>query len=155
IDYFPQPERRGEVTAQVIASGPDQEYWSIREIYFAAILRARKRLWITSPYYVPDQAIRDGLTLAALSGVDVRLLIPQFPDHWISYFAGRYYTPELLNAGVKVHQYVKGFVHAKVVLVDGQWASVGTANLDNRSLLLNFEVNCLFHTPAVVGRLES
>jgi len=87
-------------------------------------------------------------------GADVRLLIPQDPDHWMPYFAGRYYLPDLLAAGVKVYQYANGFIHAKIVLSDGQWASVGTANLDNRSLLLNFEVNCLFHTPRVVGELE-
>lgn len=153
--YFPLPRRLGDVTTQVIASGPDQEHWSIREVYFASMLRARKRLWITTPYYVPDQAIRGAIALAALSGVDVRLLIPKFPDHWITYFAGRYYLPELLAAGVKIYQYSRGFVHAKVLLVDGRWASVGTANIDNRSLLLNFEVSCLFHSPAAVEALES
>jgi cardiolipin synthase len=86
--------------------------------------------------------------------VDVRLLIPQYPDHWTPYFAGRYYLPDLLEAGVKVYQYVRGFIHAKLLMVDGRWASVGTVNLDNRSLLLNFELACLFHTPKVVAQLE-
>ena len=153
-NYYPPVEHAGDVTAQVIASGPDMEFRPIREIYFAAMLKARKRLWVTSPYYVPDEGIRDALSLAALSGVDVRLLLPKHPDHWMPYFAGRYYLPVLMAAGVKVYRYTKGFMHAKIVLADGQWASVGTANLDNRSLLLNFEVNCLFHTPRVVGELE-
>lgn len=153
-EYFPSVGRVGEVHAQVISSGPDTEIKPIREIYFAAMLRARRRLWVTTPYYVPDQGIRDALCLSALSGVDVRLLLPKTPDHWMPYFAGRYYLPDLLAAGVKIYRYTKGFIHAKVVLTDGQWASVGTANLDNRSLLLNFEVNCLFHSPNVVGELE-
>jgi cardiolipin synthase len=153
--YFPPTRHAGDAVVQVIASGPDQEHWSIREVFFASMLRARKRLWVTTPYYVPDQAIRNAMGLAALSGVDVRLLIPKFPDHWITYFAGRYYLPELLAAGVKVYQYSRGFVHAKVLLVDGRWASVGTANIDNRSLLLNFEVSCLFHSAKEIARLEA
>ncbi len=153
-EYYPPVESNGDVNVQVIASGPDMEVHAIREVYFAALSKARKRLWVTSPYYMPDPGIRDALCLAALSGVDVRLLLPKNPDHWLTYFAGRYYLPDLLAAGVKVYQYTKGFIHAKVVVADGMWASVGTANLDNRSLLLNFEVSCLFHTPRVVGELE-
>jgi len=153
--YFPPQPHVGDAVAQVIASGPDQEHWSIREVFFASMLRARKRLWVTTPYYVPDQAVRNAMALAALSGVDVRLIIPKFPDHWITFFAGRYYLPELLAAGVKVYQYSRGFVHAKVLLVDGRWGSVGTANIDNRSLLLNFEVSCLFHSTREIARLET
>jgi cardiolipin synthase A/B len=153
-EYYSPLENVGDVNAQVISSGPDMEFRAIREMYFAAMLKARKRLWITSPYYVPDQGIRDVLCLAALSGVDVRLLLPKTPDHLMPYFAGRYYLPDLLTCGVKVYRFTRGFIHSKVVLADGQWASVGTANLDNRSLLLNFEVNCLFHTPRVVSELE-
>jgi cardiolipin synthase len=70
------------------------------------------------------------------------------------YFAGRYYYPDLLAAGVKIYAYNKGFMHAKVIMVDNEWATVGTANLDNRSLLLNFEVNCLFDSPKIVNQLE-
>ncbi len=152
--YYPPVESSGDVNVQVIASGPDMEMHAIREVYFAVISKARKRLWVTSPYYMPDPGIRDALCLAALSGVDVRLLLPKNPDHWLTYFAGRYYLPDLLAAGVKVYLYTKGFIHAKVVVADGMWASVGTVNLDNRSLLLNFEISCLFHTPRVVGELE-
>jgi cardiolipin synthase len=153
-EYFPDCPPRGDVAAQAISSGPDDDTKGIREIYFAAMLRARKRLWITTPYYVPDAGIRDAIRLAALSGADVRLLVPQSPDHWIPHFAGRYYLPELLESGVKVYMYANGFIHAKVILVDGKWASVGSANLDNRSLALNFELNVLFHTPWVVAELE-
>jgi cardiolipin synthase len=140
---------------QVIQSGPDQELKGIRELYFAAIQRARKRLWIASPYYVPDAGLRDALCLAGYLGVDVRLLCQFDPDKWIPYFAARYYWSDILEAGVKVYQYTRGMMHSKVVLVDGRWASVGSANLDNRSMHLNFEVNCLIDTPDAVAELEN
>jgi cardiolipin synthase len=152
--YFPTPQADGPVLAQVIESGPDREFKGIREVYFAAALRARKRLWIASPYFVPDAGLLDALCLAGYMGVDVRLLGLFHPDKWIPYFAARYYWEDVLNAGVKVYQYTKGMMHAKVVMVDGEWASVGTANLDNRSLYLNFEVNCLLYSADAVARLE-
>jgi cardiolipin synthase len=139
---------------QVVQSGPDAEYKSIRETYFAGILRARKRVWIASPYCVPDAGLRDALVLAGRSGLDVRFLGLFRPDKWVPFLAARFYWAELLEAGVKVYQYARGMMHSKFVLVDGEWASVGTANLDNRSLYLNFEVNCLVYDPAAVAELE-
>ncbi len=152
--YYPALDAVGDVNVQVIHSGPDMEFRPIRDIYMAAILKARKRVWITTPYYVPDQGVRDALCLAALADVDVRLLLPKTPDHLMSHFAGRYFLPDLLAAGVRVYRYTNGFIHAKSVVIDGMWASVGSVNLDNRSLLLNFEVSCLFNTPRVVADLE-
>jgi cardiolipin synthase len=84
----------------------------------------------------------------------VKLLLPLNSDHFHVHYASRYYLPELLDAGVQVYFYKKGFVHSKVWIADGEWASVGTANLDNRSLYLNFEVNCLIYTPRVIQELE-
>ncbi|HZU34500.1 MAG TPA: cardiolipin synthase, partial [Gemmataceae bacterium] len=138
--YFPPPTETGPYAVQVIHSGPDQEHNSIREIYFAAIQRAQRRLWIASPYFVPDAGLLDALCMAGYLGLDVRLLCQYHPDKWIPFFAGRYYFAEVLEPGVKVYQYTKGMMHSKIVLVDDDWASVGTANLDNRSLHLNFEV---------------
>jgi cardiolipin synthase len=143
-----------ECIAQVIHSGPDQEIKSIREIYFAAIFRARQRLWIASPYFVPDAGLRDALCMAGYQGIDVRLLCQFHPDKWVPYYAGRFYLSDMLDAGVKVYQYTRGMMHAKVMLMDGAWASVGTANLDNRSLYLNFEVNCLIYSHEAVAELE-
>lgn len=105
------------------------------------ISRARHRLWIASPYFVPDEAIRAGLQLAALRGVDVRIMIPERPDHYVVYLAGFAYLNEMDAAGVKMFRYRSGFLHQKVILVDDKLASVGTSNLDNRSLRLNFELN--------------
>ena len=153
--YFPPIKSQGDVTMQVMASGPDMEIWPIRELYFTAAVKAQKRLWVVSPYFVPDQGLRDALRSAARSGVDVRLIIPEEADHYLAHYAGSYYLPDMMQAGVKVFLYTKGFLHAKMVLVDDEWASVGTANFDNRSLLLNFETTCLFHTPTVVRELEA
>jgi cardiolipin synthase len=153
--YYVPHEANGPYPVQILESGPDRELKGIREIYFAAILKARDRVWIASPYFVPDAGLRDALRLAGHLGVDVRLLCQYHPDKWIPQYAARYYWAEMLEAGVKVYQYTKGMMHAKVVIVDGQWASVGTANLDNRSLHLNFEVNCLMYSPEAAARLEA
>lgn len=152
--YFPTVEPAGETTVQVIESGPDQEINSIREVYFAAILAARERLWIASPYFVPDRGLLDALRLARYRGVDVRLLSLLRPDKWIAFLAARYYWTDMLAVGVKVYQYARGMMHSKMMMVDGQWGFVGSANLDNRSLYLNFEAGCILHTPARVKELE-
>ena len=154
-DYYPPFEKPpGTSPVQVVHSGPDQEYKAIRETYFAGILRGRKRVWIASPYFVPDAGLMDALMLAGRAGVDVRFLGLFRPDKWVPFLAARYYWNDLLAAGVKVYQYARGMMHSKYVLVDGEWASVGTANMDNRSLFLNFEVNCLVYDPAAVAELE-
>jgi len=153
--YFRPSRVDGDLALQVVDSGPDRDEKSIRELYFAAILKARNRVWIISPYFIPDPGLRDALRLAAQLGVDVRFLGQHHPDKWLAQYAARYYWGQVLPAGDKVYQYTKGMIHAKVVMVDGVWASVGTANLDNRSLYLNFEVNCLIYAPRVVADLEA
>jgi cardiolipin synthase len=153
--YFHPRPVDGPYPVQVIESGPDRDIKGIREVYFAAILKARKRLWIASPYFVPDAGLRDALRLAGCLGVDVRFLGQHHPDKWLPLYAARYYWSEMLRAGVKVYQYTKGMMHSKVVMVDGQWASVGTANLDNRSMHLNFEASCLIYSRAAVAELET
>jgi cardiolipin synthase len=154
LPYFPPPSAAGPHAVQVIASGPDQELNSIREVYFAAIARARRRLWISTPYFVPDAGLRDALCMAGYQGLDVRLLYQHNPDKWVPFFAGRFYLADVLAAGVRVYQYTHGMIHAKVVIADDEWASVGTANLDNRSMHLNFEVNCLLYSSDLVSQLE-
>jgi cardiolipin synthase len=154
-DYFPKWDTLpGRSMVQVVHSGPDADYKAIRETYFAGILNARQRVWIASPYFVPDAGLRDALCLAARSGIDVRFLGLFRPDKWIPFLAGRFYWTDMLAAGVKVYQYAPGMMHSKYVLVDGEWASVGSANLDNRSLLLNFEANCQLFDPELVAELE-
>ena len=154
-EYSPEVPPAGGAVVQVIESGPDQEVNSIREMFFAAILGAQERLWISSPYFVPDAGLLDALRLARLRGVDVRLLSLLRPDHFLSFYAGRYYWTDMLAMGARVYQYRKGMMHAKILTADGKWGLVGTPNLDNRSLGLNFEVACMLHTPAMVADLEA
>src|SRR5262245_55845253 len=153
--YYPKWEKLpGRSLVQVVHSGPDSDYKAIRETYFAGILNARQRVWIASPYFVPDAGLRDALCLAARSGIDVRFLGLFRPDKWVPFLAARFYWTDMLAAGVKVYQYSHGMMHSKYVLVDGEWASVGSANMDNRSLLLNFEANCQLFDAALVAELE-
>lgn len=148
------PSSAGTDHVQVLWSGPDQDIKTIREVYFAAIMRARQRVWLVTPYFVPDSALLDALCLAARSGRDVRVLCPFRPDKWVPHLASRYYWADLLRAGVNVYQYTAGFLHEKLLLIDDDWSSVGTANFDNRSLLLNFEVTCVIESPAVCRNLR-
>jgi cardiolipin synthase A/B len=124
----------------VCASGPDAHPQSIHAVYFTAIATARDRVWISTPYFVPDESMQEALIAAALRGVDVRVLLPGTSDHPVVDAAARSYFPELLSAGVKIHGYGPPALHAKTLVVDRDAAIVGTANLDNRSLRLNFEV---------------
>ncbi len=153
--YAPAQPEAGEVSVQIANSGPDQEINTIREIYFLAIISARRRLWISSPYLVPDNGLFDALRAARYRGVDVRILTLLRPDHYISYYAGLYYAADLLSYGVKIYLYRKGMMHAKMMMVDGCWGMVGSANLDNRSLHLNFEIGCILHDAEQVAQLET
>jgi len=149
----PQPEA-GNVCVQIADSGPDQEINTTREIFFLAITSARRRLWISSPYLVPDNGLFDALRAARYRGVDVRILTLLRPDHYISYYAGLYYAADLLPYGVKIYLYRKGMMHSKMMMVDGRWGMVGSANLDYRSLHLNFEIGCILHDAEQVTQLE-
>jgi cardiolipin synthase len=108
---------------------------------------ARERVWIASPYFVPDEGVCGALQLAVLRGVDVRILIPNRPDHLLVYLSAFAFLGGMIETGVKVFRYEPGFLHQKVFLVDDYAAGVGTANLDNRSFRLNFEV-----TAAILDR---
>lgn len=154
-EHFPKLLSVGEHVVQVIESGPDKEPNAMRELIFAAMAVARERLWISTPYIVPDRGILDALRMAARFGVDVRLLWLLRPDHQLPFYAARYYLPDLMADGVKVYQYKKGMMHAKMMMVDGKWGWVGSTNLDYRSLVLNFEANCIFHSPSLVAEIET
>ena len=153
--YYVPLKDQGPHAVQIIDSGPDQEVKAIREVIFAAISKARRRLWIASPYFVPDAALLDALCLAGYTGVDVRLLGQFKPDKWLPQFAAKYYWTQVLRAGVRVFQYKGGMMHAKTVLVDDEFVSIGSANLDNRSMFLNFEANCLIYSSIVAKELEA
>ncbi|QDU41877.1 Major cardiolipin synthase ClsA [Symmachiella dynata] len=138
--WEPQSAADGDKDTIVIASGPADELETCSLFFVQAIHSARRRLWITSPYFVPDAQVIAALQLAALRGVDVRILLPEKPDHLLVYLSGFSFVEETEPAGVKFYRYQPGFLHQKVILVDDQFAAVGTANLDNRSFRLNFEL---------------
>jgi cardiolipin synthase len=156
--YFPESPSAGDCMVQVIDSGPDQR-WPAMELYYAqAIALSCDRVWITNPYFIPSQAILAAITVAALRGVDVRLLLPAKSDSLLVTLASRSYYPELLSAGVRIFEYARGFVHAKTMVVDEWLATVGSANMDMRSFILNFELNAFVFGPALcrdlAGRFE-
>jgi cardiolipin synthase len=152
-EYYPDLPPAGESAVQIVGSGPDQEFNSFRDLLFAALTVAREHIWMATPYFVPDPSILDAVRLAARRGVDVRILAPQKPDHWLTHFASGYYFADLIREGVRVYLYTKGMMHAKVMIVDREWGFVGTSNMDYRSLRLNFEVNCVMHSRAVLAEL--
>lgn len=152
--YFPPAERTGGSVVQIAASGPDSDWQAILQAYFTMIATAEKRIWIASPYLVPEDSLLMGLKTAALSGIDVRIIIPSKADHFLVYWASRDNIEALLEAGVRIFTYEKGFIHCKILLVDGIGASIGTANLDVRSLEINFEVNAFIYDKVLVNRLE-
>jgi cardiolipin synthase len=151
--YLPPLTGAGTMLAQVCASGPDAHPQSIHAVYFTAIATARQRVWISTPYFVPDESMQEALLAAALRGVDVRVLVPGTSDHAIVDAAARSYFPELLAAGVTIFGYGPPALHAKTMVVDRDAAIVGTANLDNRSLRLNFEVVTICYGEAFADEL--
>ena len=152
--YFPKRPQFDGVRTQIVSSGPDTQWKNVRNGYFKMINEAESHVYLTTPYFVPDDGIFEALRVAALSGLDVRIIIPGNPDHFFVYWASMSYLGELLEAGVKVYQYEKGFIHAKVLTIDGTVASVGSANMDIRSFDLNFEVNAFMYDEVITKVLE-
>ncbi|WP_312933206.1 cardiolipin synthase [Pseudomonas sp.] len=142
------------VLCQVLASGPADPQETCALFFLEAIHSATRRVWITSPYFIPDEAVSAALRLAVLRGVDVRILIPARPDHRIVYAATTLYAFEAVRAGVRVFRYQPGFLHQKVVLVDDDVSAIGSANLDNRSFRLNFEIMLLTIDRAFADEVE-
>lgn len=152
--FYPEHDAVGEQLAQVVACGPDSDWESIRQVFFTALATAERKIYIETPYFVPDEDIIMALKTAALSGLDVRLIVQGIAEYKLTYWASRSYFDDLLKAGVKVYKYQKGIMHAKVLLVDDIVGSVGSANFDIRSFQLNFEVSALLYDRGFVQRLE-
>ncbi|WP_125150972.1 cardiolipin synthase [Bergeyella zoohelcum] len=155
--YFPIAisESSAEHYAQIAYSGPDSDLPTILYTTIQAIYAAKEEILLTTPYYIPDASLQEALIVAALSGVSVRLLLPEKGDSVLVNTTAEAFFEELLNAGVEIYRYQKGFVHAKTFVIDGQWASVGTANLDARSFDLNFEVSALVFDRAIATELRT
>ena len=152
--YFPKSKDFDGIKMQIVSSGPDCRWPNIRDGYIKMINAARKSIYIQTPYFVPDDSIFETLKIAGLSGVDVKIMIPANPDHPFVYWAALSYLDELVAAGVKCYKYHDGFIHSKLVMIDGQAISVGTANIDIRSFKLNFEINAFIYDKEKTAEFE-
>lgn len=154
-DRYFESNPQGDVGIQIVSSGPDSDWEQIKIGYIKMIMEARDYVYIQTPYFIPDESLADAVRIAVLSGVDVRIMIPNKPDHPFVYWATYSYVGELLEAGAKIYVYQPGFLHAKTIVVDGKIASVGTANIDVRSFRLNFEVNAFLYSEKIARKLVS
>jgi cardiolipin synthase len=143
------------VPVQVIPSAPTQRFETAGLMYVIALNSASKRIWLTAPYFVPDVSVMKAIELAALRGVDVRILIPGNSDSWLAGHAALYYISRLAHLGIRVFEYEPGFMHQKVALIDDAMSLVGTANFDNRSFRLNFEVTALVYDEDFAARIAA
>lgn len=139
----------------VLPTGPDDKYETCGLFFMDAINRANTRIWIASPYFVPDDGVVKVLQLAALRGVDTRIILPGLTDSQIAQKAAYSYVPELAKTGIKFYEFTPGFMHQKVMLIDDDMASVGTANFDNRSFRLNFEITAIVFDQEFASAVET
>lgn len=150
---FPTMDYIGDSMIQVVASGPDSDWEDIHYAYFTAICQAKRRVYIETPYFIPDESILKAIKSVALIGVEVIIIFPKIADHKIVNTASHSYFEEILEAGGRVFLYNKGFIHSKVVIIDDEIASAGSANMDLRSFMLNFEVNAFIYDKKVIERM--
>ncbi|WP_199624450.1 cardiolipin synthase [Paenibacillus alkalitolerans] len=150
---FPKHDVQGTEALQILPDGPDTDADAIQEVLFSAFSSAERRILITSPYFIPDNSIIMALKTAAIAGVDVRIVIPGVADNRLTLWASLSYVDELLQAGVKIYRYQKGFIHAKTIVVDSHFACVGTANMDLRSFYSNFEIIAAVFDAGTIGKL--
>ena len=143
LNWEPVAAEKGNKQVLIVPSGPADELETASLMFLHAINFAKERIWISSPYFVPDDAIISALQLAGLRGVDVRILIPDMPDHLAVYLAAYSYFDDAGQTGVRFYRYTDGFLHEKSMLIDDHLATVGTANFDNRSFRLNFEITAV------------
>jgi cardiolipin synthase len=173
-ECYPLLKRAGDASLQVVASGPDVPGDTYYDAVLSALFQARERIWVATPYFIPDEAITRGLVLAARRGVDVKLIVPARSNHLSADIAGGSYLRQIARAGGQVRPFTRGMLHAKVMLIDHDIAVLGSANLDMRSLFLDYEIavfiytrpeinvfanwfealllDCAMHLPSPVGR---
>lgn len=154
FDIPAEPAKAGSLGMQVVSSGPDNlRDDEIRDAFIQMIILARKRVIIQTPYFIPDPAFNAALKIAAQSGVEVELMLPGVADHHVVYLASHSFLRDLIDLGIKVYHY-RGFLHAKMIVIDSSIASVGTTNIDNRSFALNFEINAFVYDREFALRCE-
>lgn len=153
VSWEPVPADKYDVPVLSLPSGPADQESTASLMFQHAIHSATHRIWIASPYFVPDEGIINALQLAEMRGVDVRILIPDKPDHLLVYLSAFAFIGKMLKSGIEIYRYHQGFMHQKVFLVDDNAAAVGTANLDNRSFRLNFEITAIVVDPGFAGQV--
>ncbi len=153
--YLPQFTEADGIPVQIAAGGPDYDWEGITQAFFAAINDARKRVFLVTPYLMPPQPLLFALKTAALSHIDVRIIIPEKSDSKMSKWGSFSYVEELLEAGVKVYFYTRGFTHSKYMLVDDTFSTIGTTNFDFRSFETNFEANAFIYSRDFNAKLEA
>jgi cardiolipin synthase len=149
------PGDRDNCLMQIVSSGPDTARQAIRDNYLRLIHKAKERIYIQSPYFIPDESVMDALLIAVESGVEVNIMIPCKPDHPFVYWATYSYIGDLVMAGANCYTYDNGFLHAKGIVVDGKVCCFGTANMDIRSFALNFEVNAIIYNEKKAAEMEA
>ena len=152
--YFSRPVKRGDVIAQVVRSSPATGSYATYTMFLLAMSSARQRIYITNPYFVPDEEMTDAMVRARRRGVRIVLMLPGKIDHEIVRQASKAGFGRLLEAGVEIYEYRAGLLHAKTMTVDGVWATIGSANLDNRSFARNDEINLVVYDRGEAARLE-
>ncbi|MEH6560827.1 MAG: cardiolipin synthase [Marinobacter sp.] len=155
LDWAPKDKVRGDERVLVLPTGPADTWETCTLFFLNCINNAQSRIWIASPYFVPDVQIVNALQLAALRGVDVRIMIPEKSDSLLVRLAAYSYLVQASQAGIGIYRYQPGFMHQKVVLVDDHYAAVGTANLDNRSMRLNFEIIAIVTSEPFVSEVDT
>ncbi|MGM0767835.1 MAG: cardiolipin synthase [Pseudomonadota bacterium] len=155
LNWQPDLPPRGNEEVLILPTGPADTYETCALFFLNCINNARTRIWIASPYFVPDFQIMNALQLAALRGVDVRIIIPEKSDNWLIKIAAYSYLIQACQANVGIYRYQPGFMHQKVILVDNRYAAVGTANMDNRSMRLNFEITAINTSEAFVSAVTA
>jgi cardiolipin synthase len=154
LDYPPDSHHEIDTIVQVVADGPS--YANRRPLYsgiLAALHQAEESIWVVSPYFVPDESLSAALELAARMGRDVRLIMPEHSNHPLVDLAGNSFLPDLLDAGVQLYRYQPGMIHAKLIVIDGRLAVVGTVNMDIRSFQLNFELALFLYSVADITQV--
>ncbi len=155
-DYAPTKPGSGKISLQIVSGGPDKTSRQIEEQYVKMIMTAKEYVFIQTPYFVPSEAVAAALVAAAKSGVDVRVMMPSKPDHVFIYWASLYNAGDLLRSKVRIHQFNNdGFIHAKILVLDDQVASIGSANFDHRSLELNFETNAVIYDKDLAKEIKA
>ncbi len=155
LDWTPMANPPGQDEVLILPTGPADTWETCSLFFLNCINNARSRIWIASPYFVPDFQVMNALQLAALRGVDVRILIPEKADSHLVRIAAYSYLVQACQTGIGIYRYQPGFMHQKVILVDDRYAAIGTANLDNRSMRLNFEITAINTSQTFIAEVEA